>query len=307
MAESGGFLSNKRIERGSWRDLERSVGRLFTHRGWPHVALVGGPGDHGADVLASSDIREVVAQVKFKSDARRNAGKKIVDDVKRAMEFYNADQGLCVTNTALSDSALERKKELETAGYSIKVMNGSDLTSAYNNLPRWPQNDYEPYEYQEQPIERLMELYHDGYERALLSLATGLGKTFVAGRFLTSLINDRPQLRILVLADQKALVRQFDQALWDHIPKETSTHLWYGNESPEYDSGIDIGTFQTLSNRDRLSSNEARKYDLVVVDEAHHAPAQSYKRVLDRTEPRFLLGLTATPWRNDEHSLNNIF
>jgi len=304
---TNGFLSNKRIERGSWRDFERAVGRLFIHRGWPHVALVGGPGDHGGDVLVSSGERDVVVQVKYKSDARTKARKKIVSDIKRAMEFYDVPEGLCVTNTALSPAANNRLDELNNAGYTISKMEGSDLLDAYHNLTLWPQNDYQPYEYQKEPINTLTGMFDQGYDRALLSLATGLGKTFVAGRFLKYILNSRPDVRILVLADQKALIRQFDEALWPHLPKTVSTHLWYSTESPEYESGIDIGTFQTLKNRDRFPVSKAKKYDIVVVDEAHHAPASSYKKVLERTEPEFMLGLTATPWRNDEQSLESLF
>jgi len=109
------------------------------------------------------------------------------------------------------------------------------------------------------------------------------------------------------LADQKALIRQFDEALWEHLPKDVSIHLWYSKDSPAYDSGIDIGTFQTLDNRERFPTSRAQEYDIVVVDEAHHAPADSYQRVLDRTEPEFLLGLTATPWREDDKSLEELF
>ena len=302
-----GFLSDKRIERGSWRDFERAVGRLFTHRGWPHVALVGGPGDHGGDVLVSSDNRDVVIQVKYKSDPRTKAGKRIVSDVKRAMEFYDVNEGLCVTNTVLSPAAKDRLDELNEAGYDIQKLNGSEILSAFNNLPIWPSNEFEPYEYQKEPIRTLTGMYDQGYDKALLSLATGLGKTFVAGRFIKHVLESRPDARILVLADQKALVRQFDKSIWSHLPKTASTHLWYGSESPEYESGVDVGTFQTLKNANRLPESKARKYDLVVVDEAHHAPANSYRTVLERTDPEFMLGLTATPWRNDDQSLEDLF
>ncbi|GAB3041666.1 DEAD/DEAH box helicase family protein [Natronobiforma cellulositropha] len=306
-ADPDGFLSTKRIERGSWRCLERAVGRLFNHSGWSHVALVGGPGDRGADVVASSDEREIVAQVKYKSAVERSASKRIVNDVKRAMEFYGVDEGVCVTNTRLSDTANERLRELRGAGYSIGIMEGNDLLRNYESLSRWPENDYEPYDYQREPIQRLLELYHDGYGEALLSLATGLGKTFVAGSFLSEVLRGRPDARVLVLADQKALVRQFEESMWNHLPKDVSTHLWYGNESPAFDGGIDVGTFQTLASTERFPAEEAQKYDIVVVDEAHHAVAPSYKRVLNRTDPEFLLGLTATPWREDERSLEGLF
>jgi len=307
MSSPTGFLSETRVERGSWRALERSVARLFVHRGWSHVAVVGGPGDHGADVVAESESREILAQVKYKSSVDTQAGKSIVRDVKRAMEYYDISTGFCITNTRLSQSAQSFRHQLKAEGYNIGVLEGADLVAEYEKLQYWPDVDFEPREYQKQPIRKLLQLYRDGRDRALLSLATGLGKTFVAGRFLGRILDGDPSLRMLVLADQKPLIRQFEKSLWHHLPKEVSTHLWYGPESPAYESGIDIGTFQSLNNPRRLPKSRAREYDIVVVDEAHHAPAESYKTVLDRTNPDFTLGLTATPWREDERSLEDLF
>lgn len=307
MSSPQGFISEPRLQKGSWRAIERAAGRLFVHEGWPNVAIVGGPGDHGADVIASSDERDVVAQVKFKSDAEYTAGKRIVADVKRAMEFYEIPEGVCITNTRLSDSAVEYRETLEQEGYTIGVFEGADLLNMYDQLSRWPAVDLEPREYQELPLQKLLRLYYDGADHALLSLATGLGKTFVAGRFLGRILNGKPGLRVLVLADQKPLIRQFEESLWRHLPKQVSTHLWYSTESPAYDTGIDIGTFQSLDNPDRFSQSRAREYDIVIVDEAHHAPAASYRRVLEKTDPNFLLGLTATPWREDDRSMEELF
>ncbi len=307
MKSDTGFLGEERIENGSWRAMERAVARLFVHRGWPHVAVVGGAGDHGADVVMSSEKRDVLAQVKFKSSTEYKAGKKIVRDVKRAMEYYDITQGVCVTNTRLSDSAEDYRKRLEDQGYSIGVLEGIDLLNKYRELPKWPMHDLTPRDYQRIPINQLLQLYRDGSDKALLSLATGLGKTFVAGRVLARILDEEPDLRILVLADQKPLIRQFEESLWKHLPKDVSTHLWYGPEEPAYEGGVDIGTFQSLENIDRFPASKAREYDIVLVDEAHHAPAPSYQRVIDRTDPDFLLGLTATPWREDDKSMEEMF
>ena len=49
------------------------------------------------------------------------------------------------------------------------------------------------------------------------------------------------------------------------------------------------------------------RFGLVVVDEAHHAPADGYRRLIEGLEPQFLLGMTATPWRSDNRRLEDIF
>ena len=58
--------------------------------------------------------------------------------------------------------------------------------------------------------------------------------------------------------------------------------------------GSDIGADLTTS-------------DLIVVDEAHHAPSESFSELLETLEPEFLLGLTATPWRGDKRNLRELF
>ena len=56
-----------------------------------------------------------------------------------------------------------------------------------------------------------------------------------------------------------------------------------------------------------LSRFDPREFDYLIVDEAHHAVADSYRSVLGYFQPRFLLGLTATPDRTDERSLLDVF
>ena len=48
-------------------------------------------------------------------------------------------------------------------------------------------------------------------------------------------------------------------------------------------------------------------FDLVIVDECHHAPSQSFSSLLNDLDPDFLLGVTATPWRSDDGSLLDLF
>jgi superfamily II DNA or RNA helicase len=301
-----GFLSFVRIEKGPWQAFERAIARFFEHQGWPHVALIGGSGDHGGDIIISNDFMEFVVQVKFRRSSSSAVPKNAVNELKTAMDYYKINDGYLVTNTKLSPSANEYIHELQKTGYKIEKIEGLDLLNYYQNLDSLPAKEYVPYSYQVQVIDSLWETYTGGTRRTLVALATGLGKTFVAGTFLKRVLHDKPDARILILADQRPLLQQFDKALWKHLPKEVSTHIWDGKEDPRYHSGITLATFQKLANLANLNQ-EIGGFEVTIVDEAHHAPSPTYNDLIDNIGYNFLIGMTATPWRSDKKELQNLF
>ncbi|WP_310656145.1 DEAD/DEAH box helicase family protein, partial [Lactobacillus jensenii] len=68
-----------------------------------------------------------------------------------------------------------------------------------------------------------------------------------------------------------------------------------------------FATIQTLSQEDLLKSLAPAEFDFVLIDEAHRTAAPSYHRVLNHLEPKFLLGMTATPERMDNENVFEIF
>jgi hypothetical protein len=120
--------------------------------------------------------------------------------------------------------------------------------------------------------------------------------------------------RILVLAHTNPLVAQLEQAFWPFLKASQSTLIWNGNERP---------TSEQLRNTDMVFAcvdtvfeagkrGEVYDFDVVIVDECHHAGSSTYQRVLElynagEKDGAFLLGLTATPWRPDDSDIREIF
>ena len=69
----------------------------------------------------------------------------------------------------------------------------------------------------------------------------------------------------------------------------------------EYDRDFVFATIQTLSKDDTLSKYDKTAFDAIVIDEAHHSSASSYKRVLEYFTPKLWLGMTATPDKRDDN------
>lgn len=160
-------------------------------------------------------------------------------------------------------------------------------------------------QYQAEALSKLQSAFIKGDKRGLICLATGLGKTFVAASFLRWLYENNPNLNILILANTKSLIEQFDKAIWSNLPKWIATHLVYDSEKPPFFEGVTLSTFQSFQDFHKKTNNFF--YDVVIIDEAHHAPADTYIGVIKKLEPKFLLGLTATPFRKDERDVTEVF
>ncbi len=160
----------------------------------------------------------------------------------------------------------------------------------------------QPHQVQEEALEALRMSRQDGRDRALVVMATGLGKTWLAAFDLDALRQELGRVpRTLWLAHRKELLVQAARTVRRIFPTERFGWLLGEHESPVGD--IVFASVQKLSKPARLASIPADTFDVIVVDEVHHAAAESYKRVLAHFEARFRLGLTATPARADARDI----
>ncbi len=157
-----------------------------------------------------------------------------------------------------------------------------DLTAPYIITPRPSQQE---------ALELLQNTLEEGYDKTMVVMATGLGKTYLAGFFAQNF------KRILFIAHREEILKQAKQS-FQHIMPHQTYGLYYGTEKqPEAD--VIFASIFTLGMKRHLEAFSPYDFDLIVVDEFHHAAAQSYQRVIDYFKPKFLLGITATPNRMD--------
>jgi superfamily II DNA or RNA helicase len=133
----------------------------------------------------------------------------------------------------------------------------------------------------------------------LIVMPTGSGKT----RVMTEIARRHNQ-RTLVLAHRDELLQQA-VARFGH-----DTGFRIGLDQAQqfaHDEQIVIGSVQTISRKDRLERFDPKRFDLIMVDEAHHATATTYRRVLDYFGGAKVIGVTATPDRADEKAMGQVF
>jgi superfamily II DNA or RNA helicase len=152
-----------------------------------------------------------------------------------------------------------------------------------------------PYVYQREILDELQAAreLHDHW-RNLAVMATGTGKTVVAALDYKRLLSQGTVKSLLFVAHRKEILEQslltFRQTLQDGSFGE----LLVDGQRPQEWKHV----FASIPSLTRLTI-EPDRFDMVIVDEFHHAEAATYTRLLDRLTPRVLLGLTATPERTD--------
>ncbi|MEA3410835.1 MAG: DEAD/DEAH box helicase family protein, partial [Pseudomonadota bacterium] len=150
---------------------------------------------------------------------------------------------------------------------------------------------------QEQALQALSETVAAGYRRGLVVMATGLGKTYLAG-FLAARINAET---VLFVAHREEILLQAEATFQRIFPRHVVGR--YAGERKEKEAGMLFASVQTLGQSRHLERFPSDHFDCVVVDEFHHAAAPTYRRLLAHFEPRFMLGLTATPDRTDQSDI----
>lgn len=151
--------------------------------------------------------------------------------------------------------------------------------------------------FQERLLEQIEISRRQGFHRNLLVSATGTGKTVMAAVDYARLKAQLPRARLLFVAHREEILAQ-SRATFAHALRDGSFgELWVGAYRPR-DFDHVFASIQSLT-ASGVEGIEPSHFDVVVVDEFHHAGAASYERLLARLQPVELLGLTATPERSD--------
>jgi superfamily II DNA or RNA helicase/HKD family nuclease len=163
-----------------------------------------------------------------------------------------------------------------------------------------------PYPHQATVLDALMAERDAGHTCNLVVAATGTGKTVIAAldyKALCKKLGRRPTL--LFVAHRHEILQKSRATYRAALSDGSFGELRSGREAPVVGRHV-FASIQSLHAR-RLRELQPGAYDVVVVDEFHHAEAATYRALLEQLAPTYLLGLTATPERTDGRSILHWF
>lgn len=302
------FFTDDIISGRDWRGFERAVARLMLHLGWKDVTVIGGTKDQGGDILATRTEPNGVKKswvVQCKAiTGDKYIGVSAINEAAHALSKYGTQIEAVATNGEFTESAKKRKEVLIANGFDTKLWNGVTLQELIERAPTDSVAKRTLRDYQQKIVDKVIKKFDNGGKRAYYIVATGLGKTVIAAEIACELWA-RGLRKILVLCHATDLSLQLEQGFWPMLPKEIPTIVFYNGLPPCLNEGISFGLYQSLTGY--LGGLNEDQFDAIIVDEAHHALANGFRLCLDRFQPKFLVGMTATPWRGDGKELTDVF
>ncbi len=244
--------------------------------------------------IGSSNIsRAALSQgLEWNLKVTRSQNQNIIEAFKSTFQAYWQSSEF----EEFSASNSEHKERLTAALKSERRVQGND----YDDYVPF---DVKPHAYQQEMLDRLRsEREVHGRKRNLVVAATGTGKTMLAAFDFKRFYIKNPQAKLLFVAHREEIIRQARATFRGILKQREFGELWGAGEQPSsYD--IIFATVQTLNSQLEQSSLSQDYYDVVIVDEVHHGAASSYRQLFEYFQPEILLGLTATPERNDGENI----
>lgn len=159
-----------------------------------------------------------------------------------------------------------------------------------------------PNKMQKEALSNLTKLRENNKNKALLISATGTGKTYLSAFDVKEFNPDR----MLFVIHREQIARDAMDS-FKAVFGNTKTMGIYSGSTKNKDCDFIFSTIQTLSKDSTLSQFAPNHFDYIIIDEVHHAGAETYKKILGYFKPKFLLGMTATPERTDGYNIYEQF
>jgi superfamily II DNA or RNA helicase/HKD family nuclease/SOS-response transcriptional repressor LexA len=159
-----------------------------------------------------------------------------------------------------------------------------------------------PNSMQLEALKNLKKLRAQGKNKALIISATGTGKTYLSA-FDVHVFNPK---RLLFVVHRLTIAKESLKTFKNVFGESKTMGLFSGNLK-DLECDFIFSTIQTISKSIHLNNFPKDYFDYIIIDETHRTVADTYMRLIDHFEPKFLLGMTATPERTDNNDIFRIF
>ena len=162
------------------------------------------------------------------------------------------------------------------------------------------QSEIKPNYMQKNALKELNRYRAMGVHRAMTVCSAGSGKTYLSA---FDALNFNPD-RLLYIVHESSILSKARES-FQKVFGNQKTYGMYTGDSKEINADFVFATNITMANNLELFSKDT--FDYIVIDECHHAVAESYQKIISYFEPEFMLGLTATPERLDNQDVFSLF
>ncbi len=209
------------------------------------------------------------------------------EEYQRAIQAYN---NLWESAIKINNKWIEQYRVRYEYSSAFKRERAERDFSSDIPVPRYAQID---------ALKELKRTRRMGKSAALIVMATGLGKTHLAA------FDSIEYHKILYIAHVKEILEQAE-IVFNDVRRfgrtEQFSKGWYTRDIAD----VLFATVQKISRKTTLEKFKPDEFDYIIIDEFHHAQAKSYRKIIEYFRPKFLLGITATPFRMDRKDISEL-
>lgn len=222
----------------------------------------------------------------------------------------NIEWDVSVIDADTSETYTAAKAEFDslweqTLPLSLELIN-EYKTRLFYSIERWDMDydvansEIKPNYMQRRALKELNRVRAMGASRALITASAGSGKTFLAA---FDALNFNPRRLLYIVHEGSILMKSYET--FSRVFGSDRSYGVFNGEYKEQEADYVFSTNVTMANSLKLF--EPHTWDYIIIDECHHATAETYRKIINYFEPQFLLGITATPERMDGEDVFSLF
>lgn len=280
--------------------LENVEVRLTGLKGFHSKGYIFKQKTHYSLIVGSSNLTAQALKVNYEWNVKLTSHEngEIVDHFKKQFEdVWSESEKLSLEWIGGYEKAYEENKEQNQLNQIIEVPSSYQLNPIQDALKIIPNK------MQEVALSQIQELRDSGAEKGLVISATGTGKTYLSAFDVRRF---QPK-RMLFIVHREQILNQAKEDFQKVLGGIESDFGLYVGEHRQKDKKYIFASIQTLSKEAHLNQFDRDEFDYILIDEVHKAGAPSYLKVLEYFNPKFLMGMTATPERTDDFNIYGLF
>ena len=247
--------------------------------------------------FSASSTSKVITDFLENFDTNFNSSVAITDQLLKEYSDVYDSKSMANDNMSFVNNRANEQGPLEESPVRI-----SSANQAVSGRVEMSPTIFSPNLLQKEATESLANLRLEGKDKALVISATATGKTFLSA-FDVQQFNAKRMLFVVHRFRIASKARETFEAIFG----KTKSYGFYSGQKRDTNSDFIFSTIQTINSDDHLKSFEPDAFDYIIIDETHRAGAASYNKIFNYFEPKFILGMTATPERTDGYDIFSLF
>ncbi len=274
--------------------------RLSSMKGFHSKGYIFSHDTHQTLIVGSSNLTAQALKINYEWNVKLSSH----ENGELVSHFYQQFEEVWENAQTLTDQWIENyEQSYVPIAYRKELKNIAEFPEVYIENPIEEALSIEPNKMQKAALQEIQAVRESGNDKGLVISATGTGKTYLSA---FDVRNFAPKRMLFIVHREQILQKAKSDFIRILGGIDKDFGILSGN-SHQTDARYLFATIQTISKEETLNQLDPQDFDYILIDEVHKAGAKSYQKVIEYFQPKFLMGMTATPERTDDFNIYELF